>query len=108
MLVQHENNEENIMPEKRYTANLSRSQGRTGWSIIFRHPVRRDDATGQAGLRIRRGLGTRDDKEAERLKSELNELLAQSQYWDFAARAEAERRFDHRVVDIFYDKMVAE
>jgi hypothetical protein len=76
--------------------------------VIFRHPVRRDEATGQPGLRIRRGLGTRDDKEAEKLKSELNELLAQSQFWDFAARTEAERRFDHRVVDIFYDKMLPE
>jgi energy-coupling factor transporter ATP-binding protein EcfA2 len=42
------------------------------------------------------------------LKSELNELLSQSQYWDLAARAEAGRRFDRRVVDIFYDKMVPE
>lgn len=90
---------------KYYTASLSRSQGRSGWSVIFRHPVRCDDATGQAGLRIRRGLGTRDDKEAEHLKSELNELLAQPQYWDLSSRPEAERRFDNRVVDIFYDKM---
>jgi GTPase SAR1 family protein len=96
------------MPEKRFTASLSRSQGRTGWSVIFRHPVRRDEATGQRGLRIRRGLGTRDDKEAEQLKSELNALLSQSQYWDLAARAEAERRFDRRIVDIFYDKMLPE
>jgi hypothetical protein len=97
------------MAEKRYyTASLSKSQGRSGWSVIFRHPVRRDDATGQPGLRIRRGLGTRDDKEAEQLKSELNELLAQSRYWDITSRAEAERRFDPRVIDIFYDKMVPE
>lgn len=96
------------MPEKKYTASLSKSQGRTGWSVIFRHPVRRDEATGKPGLRVRRGLGTRDDKEAEQLKSELNELLAQPQFWDFAARAEAERRFDYRVVDIFYDKMFPE
>lgn len=96
------------MPEKRFTASLSRSQGRTGWSVIFRHPVRRDEATGQPGLRIRRGLGTRDEKEAEHLKSKLNELLTQSQYWALAARAEAERRFDRRIVDIFYDKMLPE
>ena len=96
------------MSEKKFTASLSRSQDRAGWSVIFRHPVRRDEATGQPGLRTRRGLGTRDDNEAEQLKSELNELLKQSQYWDLSARAEAERRFDRRIVDIFYDKMLPE
>lgn len=97
------------MAEKKYyTASLSRSQGRSGWSVIFRHPVRRDEATGLSGLRIRRGLNTRDDNEAEQLKSGLNELLSQPQYWDITSRPEAERRFDRRIVDIFYDKMTPE
>lgn len=96
------------MSEKRYAASLSRSQGRAGWSIIFRHPVRREDATGQPGLRVRRGLSTRDDDEAEQLKEQLNELLSSPQYWEPSARGEAERRFDSRVVDIFFDKMLPE
>lgn len=96
------------MNEKRYTASLSRSQGRAGWSIIFRHPVRRDGSTGQPGLRVRRGLGTRDDQEAEQLKEQLDELLADSRYREPTARAEAERRFDPRIVDIFFDKLLTE
>ena len=92
----------------RYSASLSRTQGRSGFSVIFRHPARRDDASGKPGVRVRRGLGTRDEKEAERLRGELNVLLGDPEYHNPAARAEAERRFDARVVDIFYDKMVPE
>ncbi len=96
------------MNSRTYTASLSQSQGRTGYSLIFRHPVRQDESTGKPGLRIRRGLGTRDEREAERLCKELDILLADPQFHHVAARADAERRFDSRVVDIFYDKMVPE
>lgn len=91
----------------RYTASLSQSQGRLGYSIIFRHPVRHD-ATGKLGIRVRRGLGTRDRAEAERLRGQLDELLADERYRSSAAREDAERRFDSRVVDIFYDKVIPE
>ena len=90
-----------------YTASLSQNQGRAGYSIIFRHPVRHD-AGGKPGLRVRRGLGTRDRAEAERLREQLDELLANERYRSPAAREESERRFDPRVVEIFYDKMVPE
>lgn len=93
---------------KSYVASLSKSQGRAGFSIIFRHPVRRDEATGKSGLRVRQGLRTRDPAEAEKLRNQLNELLADGRYHDAAARAEAERRFDERVVEIFFYKMVPE
>ena len=93
---------------KAYTASLSKSQGRAGWSVIFRHPVRKDEATGKTGIRVRQGLGTRDDAEAQRLLEQLNELLADSRYHDVAARADAERRFDKRVVEIFFYRMVPE
>lgn len=91
-----------------YTASLSQTQGRSGFSIIFRHPTRRDEKTGKPGVRVRRGLGTRDETEAERLQKQLNDLLADPRFHDPAARTEAERRFDPLVVDIFFDKMVAE
>ena len=91
-----------------YSASLSQSQGRTGFSIIFRHPARRDEATGKLGVRVRRGLGTRDKAEAEQLRIELNHLLADPRYRDPAARAEAEQRFEPRVVDIYFHKMVPE
>ena len=96
------------MDTPRYSASLSQTQGRSGFSIIFRHPARRDDASGKPGVRVRRGLGTRDEAEAERLRSELNVLLGDPKYHDPHARAEAERRFDPRVVDIFFDKMMPE
>ena len=96
------------MVTTRYSASLSQTQGRSGFSIIFRHPARRDDASGKSGVRVRRGLGTRDEAEAERLRSELNVLLGDPEYHNAAARPEAERRFDPRVVDIFFDKMMPE
>ena len=94
------------MADPMYSASLSQTQGRSGFSIIFRHPARRDHASGKPGVRVRRGLGTRDEAEAERLRDELNVILGDPKYQDPAARAEAERRFDPRVVDIFFDKMV--
>jgi hypothetical protein len=96
------------MSSRAYTASLSQSQGRTGYSVIFRHPVRLDDSTGRPGLRVRRGLGTRDEREAKQLCQELDALLADPQYHHVAAESEAKRRFDLRVVEIFYDKLVPE
>ena len=96
------------MENRRYSASLSQTQGRSGYSVIFRHPVRRNEATGKPGVRIRRGLGTRDKAVAEQLRDELNVLLGGPQYHDPAARTEAERRFDPRVVDIFFNKMAPE
>ncbi len=96
------------MDHPRYTASLSQTQGRAGYSVIFRHPVRRSDATGKPGLRVRCGLGTRDEGEASRLRDELNVLLGDAKFHDPAARPEAERRFSPRVVNIFFDKMVPE
>ena len=96
------------MVTRSYSASLSQSQGRSGYSIIFRHPARRNETTGNPGIRVRRGLGTRDRAEAERLRDELNQLLADPKYRAPAARAEAEQRFDPRVVDIYFHKMIPE
>ena len=96
------------MVQRSYTASLSRSQGRAGYSVIFRHPARLDRSTGKIGLRVRRGLGTQDKEEAERLRSELNDLLGDPTFHAPAAREEAARRFDAQVVDIFFDRMVRE
>lgn len=94
-------------PERQYSASLSQNQGRSGFSMIFRHPTRRD-ASGRAGVRVRRGLGTRDRAEAERLREQLNELLGGIRWHAPTARADAEHRFDQRVVEMFYDKMIPE
>ena len=96
------------MVKRTYLASLSQSQGRLGYSIIFRHPARLDETTGKPGTRVRRGLGTRDKAEAERLREELNRLLADPKYRDPAARTEAEKRFDARIVEIYFAKMSPE
>lgn len=96
------------MTSRAYSASLSQSSGRSGWSLIFRHPVRRDEATGRVGLRVRQGLGTRERATAEALCSEMNQLLAEPRFHDSAARSEAERRFDSRIVEIFYYGMTPE
>lgn len=93
---------------KPYVASLSRSQGRNAWAVIFRHPARVDPNTGKPGLRVRQGLGTSEESKAEELKSQLNELLSNEEFWSPAARAEAESRFERRVVEIFYHGMEAE
>jgi energy-coupling factor transporter ATP-binding protein EcfA2 len=88
--------------EKRFMATLSRSQGRNAWAIIFRHPVRIDPNTGKTGLRVRQGLGTADSGEADKLKDQLNQLLGDEYYWNLTAKTDAENRFHHRVVEIFF------
>jgi energy-coupling factor transporter ATP-binding protein EcfA2 len=91
--------------EKRFLATLSRSQGRNAFAVIFRHPVRVDPNTGNPGLRVRQGLGTSDEAEANELKDQLNQILTEASFWSLPARAEAENRFPRRVVEIFYHGM---
>lgn len=92
---------------KNYTATKSRSQGRSSFAVIFRHPARPDPLNPSNGRRVRRGLGTTDEVEADRLVAQLNELLKDSVYWEPSARAAAQGRYDQRVVDIFFDSMEA-
>src|SRR5436190_20093334 len=98
----------NRMAERTYKATLSQSQGREGWSVIFRHPVLLDRATGKPGRRVRRGLGTKDKTEARRLISQLNELLADRTFWQTSSLFTATMRFTPIVVDIFYHDRVPE
>ena len=46
-----------------YTASKTRAQGRPGWTVSFRHPLR-NDRKGKPGLKMRRGLGTTEADEA--------------------------------------------
>jgi adenylate kinase family enzyme len=107
-IVKTDGPQEKTTNAKPYVASLSRSQGRAGWSVIFRHPARIDDASGKPGIRVRQGLGTRDEAEAKDLVGQMNELLADTRFHNIAAHEEAERRFDKRVVEIFFYKMVPE
>ena len=77
----------NTSNAKFYTATKSRNQGREAWSVIFRHPARLDVGTGKTGRRVRRGLGTSDEREAERLVDQLNEILRNPELWEPSARS---------------------
>jgi energy-coupling factor transporter ATP-binding protein EcfA2 len=92
---------------KFYTATKSRNQGREAWSVIFRHPARLEVGTGKTGRRVRRGLGTGDEREADLLVEQLNEILRSPELWEPSARNSLDGRFDARVVEIFYDGLVA-
>jgi hypothetical protein len=94
--------------ERTYKASLSQSQGREGWAVIFRHPLRNDRATGKPGLRVRHSLKTKDRAEATKLVAEMNELLSGPSFHDASARAGAQQRFDPRVVAIFYYEVIPE
>jgi hypothetical protein len=93
------------MTEQKFRANLSRSQGRKSWSVIFTHPMR----TGKDGrpLRTRGGLGTEDEALAASLMNQLNELLGDESFWKISAREIASRKFDEKVVSLFYDDIEA-
>lgn len=94
------------MASQKYTASKARAQGRPGWSISFRHPLR-TDTKGKFGLKIRRGLGTTDDDEAEHFVAEMNTILSDSSWWSAAKRAEAERTFSKAITAAFYDDIQA-
>ena len=93
------------MASSLYRASKTRSS-RPGWSATFRHPVR-TDSRGQRGLKVRRGLGTTDDAEADRMIEELNQLLANESWWSGDRRADAERQFSAVVVGAFFDGIEA-
>jgi hypothetical protein len=93
------------MPEAFYTASLSRTQGRSTWAIIFRHPKRTDPTTGKEGLRVRQSLKTDDEQDAAKLRDDMNVLLSSPHLWDLGAREQAVATLDPRVVDIFYYKL---
>ncbi len=94
------------MAERKFSASKSRSN-RPGWSVTFRHPVRRDSRN-EWGLKVRRGLGTSDDAEADWLVGQLNELLQDESWWSGDRRKEAELRFGQVVVSAFFDGIEAE
>ena len=89
------------MTTRNYQATKTRSN-RPGWSVTFSHPLR-SDARGQVGLKMRRGLGTTDDDEAQQLVDQLNELLSDQTWWSLDRRGDAGRHFDGRIVAAFFD-----
>ena len=84
-----------------YRASKNRSQNREGWCALFHHPLRRNEKG--KPLRIRRGLGTKDDAEADRLVEQLNQLLQDESFWSVSQKGRASRDLDHRIVSMFFD-----
>ena len=94
-----------MMPDPTYSASKSQSN-RPGWSVSFRHPLR-SDARGKPGLKMRRGLGTTDEAQADRLVAEMNTLLGDRTWWNASKRVDAERAFSKVIVNAFYDEIQA-
>jgi len=82
---------------------LSGGESRSGWCVIFRHPGRKNPDN--SAKRVRRGLGTRVQSEAQKLVDQLNEILGDETYWTPQSRSKAESRFDARIVDAFYHEL---
>lgn len=88
--------------EQKYTASKTLSEGRNNWVISFRNPLRKD-ARGKYGLKMRRGLGTSEEKSAQALVQQMNELLGESRLHSLEKRQEAETLFDPIIVSALYD-----
>lgn len=84
-----------------YKATAKQNTGRKSWLVEFRHPLR-NDTNNKPGKKTRKGLGTEDENEAMRLVDQLNLLLSDESLWSIGLQAEALRRYDARVVEIFY------
>ena len=95
-----------IMSETKYKATLSGEQGRSGWCMIFRHPLRKNPD--ETPVRVRRGLGTKDKDKAEELLTEMNQLLSDTSFWNPQAKSRAETMFCQIVVSAFYDDLFPE
>ncbi|WP_017416237.1 hypothetical protein [Clostridium tunisiense] len=90
-----------------YKATKSRDKGKESYTIIFRHPVKKDPR-GKYGLRVRRGLGTKDEEEAERLVEQMNQILSDEFWWDINKKDLAYSKFTKNIVDAFYDLLESE
>ncbi len=89
---------------KKYSASLSQSKGRHSWCVIFQHPLIQSK-NGKTGARIRKGLGTSDKDEAQKLVDQLNEILSNESLWSTAAKESIEHKYDKRIISAFYDKL---
>ena len=83
------------------TYRASLSKGRSGWCVIFTHPLL--DGSGGLKKRVRRGLGTRDETAAQILVDQLNNILQSPEFWSPSNRQSLEAKFDPKIVNAFLD-----
>ncbi len=89
---------------QRYTATAKKNLGRKSWLVEFRHPLKTDN-NNKPGKKTRKGLGTSDENEAQRLTAQLNHLLSDESLWSIGSQADAVNQFDAKVVEIFYGEI---
>jgi hypothetical protein len=95
------------MVDQIFKASLSKGQGRDGWCVIFKHPLR-SGKNGKAGLRVRRGLGTKVEAEAQELVDQLNKILSDQKLWNPTEKDRAKKEFHPKIVSAFYDNITPE
>lgn len=90
---------------QRKSVRCAKPIGKESYTVNFRHPVVKDKS-GKTGLKIHRGLGTRDYEEAERLADMLEELISNDRWHNVSLRKDALKEgFPEVVVSAFYDPM---
>src|SRR5882724_3696037 len=87
---------------RNYTARKHRTEGRKFFSVTFRHPMKGEQGR-TSGRKVAKGLGTSDEAEADKWVNQLNQLLDSTEFHAYGAEAEARKRFDPIVCDIFYE-----
>lgn len=91
----------------KYKATISKNKGKDALSIIFRHPVKTDPKTNY-GIRVRRGLGTSNEDEAQKIVDQMNEILSDPMMWSIDKKQLAQDKYSKIVVDAFYDFLESE
>lgn len=86
-------------------ARATLSKGRQSWCVIFRHPVCLGP-DGKQKLRVRRGLGTSEQSDAQILVDQLNKILDEPALWNLSSREAVAQRFDAKIVGAFFDPML--
>ncbi|MCC6680817.1 MAG: hypothetical protein IT445_07930 [Phycisphaeraceae bacterium] len=87
-------------------SKASLSKGRSGWCVIYYHPVAKT-AEGKP-KRVRRGLGTTDQQRAQELVDQVNALIDDPTMHNPTSRERAAVKFDGEAVVAFFVPMQPE
>jgi hypothetical protein len=90
------------MAKTNFNASLSKSHDRDSWCVIFKHPLK-SGKNGKAGLRVRRGLGTTVETDAQKMVDQLNTILSDPKWWNPTEKDRATKEFHSKIVSAFYD-----
>ena len=85
------------------TVRRSRSIDNAGFTITFNHPRYLHDTKDSHSLKVRRGLGTKDEDQARLMGNQMDMILADPYWWVDSMREVAAESFDKSIVSAFYD-----